>query len=64
MIVPSILAILIPIIVGIVLGVAGVLGLLVGGLAGGFTLAVFMANAGGAWDKIPSRIPLALRSTF
>ena len=51
MLVPSLLAIAIPIIVGIVLGVAGVLGLLVGGLAGGFTLAVFMANAGGAWDN-------------
>ncbi len=51
MIVPSLLAIAIPIIVGCVLGIAGVLGLLVGGLACGFTLAVFMANAGGAWDN-------------
>ena len=56
MIVPSILAILIPILVGIILGVAGVLGLLVGGLAGGFTLAVFMANAGGAWDNAKKNI--------
>lgn len=51
MILPSLLAIVIPIIVGMVLGVAGVMGLLVGGLAAGFTLAVFMANAGGAWDN-------------
>ncbi len=51
MIVPSLLAIIIPILVGIILGVSGVLGLLVGGLAAGFTLAVFMANAGGAWDN-------------
>jgi K(+)-stimulated pyrophosphate-energized sodium pump len=51
MILPSLLAIAIPIIVGCILGVAGVLGLLVGGLAAGFTLAVFMANAGGAWDN-------------
>lgn len=51
MIFPAILAIIIPITVGVILGVAGVLGLLVGGLAGGFTLAVFMANAGGAWDN-------------
>ena len=51
MIFPSLLAIAIPIVVGIVLGVAGVLGLLVGGLASGFTLAIFMANAGGAWDN-------------
>ena len=51
MILPSVLAIVIPIVVGCVLGVAGVLGLLVGGLAAGFTLAVFMANSGGAWDN-------------
>ena len=51
MILPSLLAIAIPIIVGCVLGIAGVLGLLVGGLSSGFTLAVFMANAGGAWDN-------------
>ncbi len=56
MIFPSILAIIIPIVVGCVLGVAGVLGLLVGGLAGGFTLAVFMANAGGAWDNAKKNI--------
>ena len=56
MIFPSILAIVIPIVVGCVLGVAGVLGLLVGGLAGGFTLAVFMANAGGAWDNAKKNI--------
>jgi len=51
MIFPSLLAIAIPIVVGCILGVAGVLGLLVGGLSCGFTLAVFMANAGGAWDN-------------
>ena len=56
MIFPSILAIIIPIIVGCILGVAGVLGLLVGGLAGGFTLAVFMANAGGAWDNAKKHV--------
>lgn len=51
MIIPSLLAIIIPILVGVILGVSGVLGLLAGGLAAGFTLAVFMANAGGAWDN-------------
>jgi K(+)-stimulated pyrophosphate-energized sodium pump len=51
MIFPSLLAIAIPIAVGLLLGVAGVMGLLVGGLTAGFTLAVFMANAGGAWDN-------------
>jgi K(+)-stimulated pyrophosphate-energized sodium pump len=51
MILPSLLAIVIPIITGLVLGVAGVLGLLTGGLAAGFVLAIFMANSGGAWDN-------------
>ena len=51
MIFPSLLAIITPILVGVLLGVAGVLGLLVGGLAAGFTLAIFMSNAGGAWDN-------------
>jgi K(+)-stimulated pyrophosphate-energized sodium pump len=51
MVVPSILAIIAPILVGVVFGVSGVLGLLIGGLATGFVLAVFMANAGGAWDN-------------
>ena len=56
MIIPSLLAIIIPIIVGLVLGVAGVLGLLTGGLAAGFTLAVFMSNSGGAWDNAKKMI--------
>jgi len=51
MVLPSLLAIIVPIITGIVLGVAGVLGLLAGGLAAGFVLAIFMANSGGAWDN-------------
>lgn len=51
MLVPALLAILVPIAVGVLLGVAGVLGLLVGGLSAGFVLAVFMANSGGAWDN-------------
>lgn len=51
MILPSLLAIIIPIVMGVVLGVSGVMGLLVGGLGSGFVLAVFMANAGGAWDN-------------
>ncbi|MDR1155129.1 MAG: sodium-translocating pyrophosphatase [Bacteroidales bacterium] len=51
MLLPSILAILVPVITGLIFGVAGVMGLLVGGLGAGFVLAVFMANAGGAWDN-------------
>ena len=51
MLLPSLLAIAAPVVVGLVFGVAGVMGLLVGGLSSGFVLAVFMANAGGAWDN-------------
>jgi K(+)-stimulated pyrophosphate-energized sodium pump len=51
MVVPSILAIVAPIALGMMLGVAGVLGMLAGGLVSGFAVAVFMANAGGAWDN-------------
>ncbi len=51
MLLPSLLAIIVPIVVGIILGVAGVIGLLMGGLTTGFTLAIFLNNAGGAWDN-------------
>jgi K(+)-stimulated pyrophosphate-energized sodium pump len=51
MVVPSLVAIIVPILVGVILGVAGVVGLLVGGLTTGFTLAVMLNNAGGAWDN-------------
>ena len=51
MVFPSILAIIAPIVTGLIFGVPGVIGLLIGGLSAGFVLAVFMANAGGAWDN-------------
>jgi len=51
MIFPSMLAIVVPVVVGLVFGVSGVMGLLVGGLTSGFSVAIFMANAGGAWDN-------------
>ena len=51
MMLPALMAIIVPIVTGVILGVAGVLGLLIGGLSSGFVLAVFMANAGGAWDN-------------
>lgn len=51
MVFPSLLAIIVPIVTGLIFGVSGVIGLLVGGLAAGFVLAIFMANAGGAWDN-------------
>ncbi|TNF44079.1 MAG: sodium-translocating pyrophosphatase, partial [Bacteroidetes bacterium] len=51
MLLPSLIAIIVPVVVGSTMGVAGVIGLLSGGLTAGFTLAVFMNNAGGAWDN-------------
>jgi len=51
MMLPSLAAIIAPILIGIIFGVPGVMGLLIGALAGGFVLAIFMANTGGAWDN-------------
>jgi K(+)-stimulated pyrophosphate-energized sodium pump len=51
MILPSLLAIIIPVATGLLLGVAGVMGLLAGGLTTGFVLAITLNNAGGAWDN-------------
>lgn len=51
MILPSVIAIVVPVLAGICLGPAGVMGLLVGGLGAGFILAIFLANSGGAWDN-------------
>ena len=51
MVFPSVLAIIVPILTGVIFGVPGVIGLLTGGLSAGFVLAIFMANAGGAWDN-------------
>ena len=51
MVIPSLLAIIVPILVGLIFGVAGVIGLLGGGLTAGFTLAIMLNNAGGAWDN-------------
>ncbi len=51
MVLPSLLAITSPIAIGLLLGVEAVIGLLAGALASGFVMAIFMANAGGAWDN-------------
>jgi len=51
MILPSLLAIIVPVVTGLILGVSGVMGLLVGGLSTGFVLAITLNNAGGAWDN-------------
>ncbi len=51
MILPSLLAIIVPVVVGLFMGVSGVMGLLAGGLTTGFVLAITLNNAGGAWDN-------------
>jgi K(+)-stimulated pyrophosphate-energized sodium pump len=51
MIVPSMLAVVVPVLVGVVFGVGGIIGMLAGGLGTGFAMAIFMANAGGSWDN-------------
>ncbi len=56
MVLPSLLALALPVVTGLLLGVGGVMGLLVGGLTTGFCVAVFMANAGGAWDNAKKHI--------
>ncbi len=51
MILPTVVAVAVPVIVGLVLGCPGVVGMLAGATASGFLLAIFMSNAGGAWDN-------------
>ena len=51
MVVPALLAIIVPLATGLVLGPTGVVGLLGGVSVTGFAMAVFMSNAGGAWDN-------------
>ena len=51
MIIPSVLAIIVPVLVGFLFGVPAVIGLLIGGLTSGFAMAVMMSNAGGSWDN-------------
>ena len=51
MVIPALLAIVVPILTGLVLGCEGVVGLLGGVSVTGFAMAVFMSNAGGAWDN-------------
>ena len=51
MVIPALLAIIVPLATGIVLGPTGVVGLLGGVSVTGFAMAVFMSNAGGAWDN-------------
>ena len=56
MMLPALLAIIIPVATGLILGVPGIMGLLVGGLTCGFSLACMLNNAGGAWDNAKKHI--------
>ena len=51
MVAPALLAVVVPIVTGLILGPTGVVGLLGGVSVTGFAMAVFMSNAGGAWDN-------------
>ena len=51
MVLPTVIAVVTPIVVGMVLGYKGVVGLLAGATVTGFLMAIYMANAGGAWDN-------------
>ena len=51
MIIPGLLAVLAPIVMGVLLGIEALGGMLAGSLASGVMMALFMSNAGGAWDN-------------
>lgn len=51
MIFPSVMAVVSPLVIGLILGPSGLAGLLMGSISSGFLLAIFLANAGGAWDN-------------
>ena len=51
MVVPGLLAVVVPVLVGLILGADALAGLLIGAISSGFMLALMMANAGGAWDN-------------
>ena len=56
MILPTVVAIVIPVVTGLILGYRGVVGMLAGATASGFLLAIFMSNSGGAWDNAKKHI--------
>ena len=51
MVLPTIIAVVVPVVVGLALGPTGVVGMLAGATISGFLMAVFMSNSGGAWDN-------------
>ena len=56
MILPTIVAVVVPIVTGLILGYHGVVGMLAGATASGFLMAIFMSNSGGAWDNAKKHI--------
>ena len=56
MVLPTVVAVVVPIAVGLLLGSTGVVGMLAGATASGFLMAVFMSNSGGAWDNAKKHI--------
>ncbi len=56
MVLPTVIAIIVPVIVGLLLGVNAIVGLLAGATVSGFLLAIFMSNSGGAWDNAKKHI--------
>lgn len=56
MILPTLVAVIVPIVTGLILGYHGVVGMLAGATASGFLMAIFMSNSGGAWDNAKKHI--------
>ena len=56
MILPTVVAVVVPVVSGLVLGYKGVVGLLAGATVSGFLMAIFMSNSGGAWDNAKKHI--------
>ena len=51
MVLPTVVAVVVPVVVGLLLGPQGVVGMLAGATVSGFLMAIFMSNSGGAWDN-------------
>ena len=56
MVLPTLIAVIVPVVIGLLLGVNGVIGMLAGATVTGFLLAIYMSNAGGAWDNAKKHI--------
>lgn len=56
MVMPTVIAVVVPVAVGLLLGINGVVGMLAGATVAGFLLAILMSNSGGAWDNAKKHI--------